>query len=33
LGAYANRNPVYVPEKWSANLVVSLFPKEWILLA
>jgi len=33
LGAHAKRNPVYVPKKWIADLVLCLFPKEWIILA
>jgi len=32
LGAHGKRNPVYVPQKWIADLVISLFPKEWTIL-
>jgi hypothetical protein len=30
LGAYGNSAPIFVPERWIAEKVVILFPKEWI---
>jgi len=31
LGAYENRNPVFVPSDWIRNRVDGLFPQEWIV--
>ena len=30
LGPYASRSPIYIPEKWICDPIVSLFPPEWI---
>lgn len=32
LGAYGQRNPVYVPKNWISLPIVSLFPEEWIII-
>ena len=32
LGAYGQRNPVYVPKNWISLPIVSLFPDEWIIV-
>jgi hypothetical protein len=32
LGAYSERNPVIVPQKWISLHVESLFPEEWIIV-
>lgn len=32
LGAYGKRSPVYVPKRWIAEYVPSLFPTEWNIL-
>ena len=32
LGAYAKRAPVFVPKRWIADTVVSLFPVEWAVI-
>jgi hypothetical protein len=32
LGAYEDRNPVFVPQRWINEHVVSLFPDEWFVL-
>lgn len=32
LGAYAERNPVIVPQRWISLTVEALFPEEWIIL-
>jgi hypothetical protein len=32
LGAYSDRNLVVVPQRWISDEIVSLFPKEWIII-
>jgi hypothetical protein len=32
LGAYSERNPVIVPQKWISLNVEALFPEEWIII-
>jgi hypothetical protein len=32
LGAYSERNPVIIPQKWIALQVESLFPEDWIII-
>lgn len=32
LGAYENRSPIFVPQKWIAEPIIDLFPSEWIIL-
>lgn len=33
LGAYAERAPVFVPERWIGEPIVSLFPPEWAVVS
>jgi hypothetical protein len=29
LGAYRNRNPVFIPKRWIGEPIICLFPEEW----
>lgn len=32
LGAYSQRNPVFVPRNWIREKIWNLFPEEWIII-